>query len=549
MSLRFHFLALAAVASFSPVIGAASAPEALRAASGQACSYDGAPVRVQRVSGALPSDCRDMVARIMTFTGLPQNFVVVEGPVPNAAAIIMLDDREIPQRVIAFNRDFMNIVGAATRGNAWAPISVMAHEIGHHLSGHTIVPGGSQPPIELEADKFSGFVLYKMGASLSDAQAAMAELVPDGPDGKTHPGRRKRLDAIRDGWQQACQQQGGDCASATVAARAQGAPISPAPATDAAMRAPRLPASPPSSAPAVATAPAAPGAAGVDVLPAPGGTPSKLDRFIHDEFGVLDANLRATAEQTMFEHARSRGVEIVTLLVKDLHGLSGDDYAQAMLRQLRVGKLDVGNGAVLVVAPLAGEVGLAMGPGIALESGSHDRRAALARWLERGWPQCQRKQACGNWSELLFDVADRMRRDTAHAEWTIRYASHDALMRDYLAFQENRRETGARFDPEADPGYRKIVVLDGEVVTTDAGPGYAQAFVNPAKARSLRAVHVRSPDGYDLMLYSEPRSQALMPTGALRAGQRYRFVARTDGLSHNPKDTQAFDLLSYDLAP
>lgn len=548
MSFRFGFLVLAAVAGFSPLIGAAPAPEALHAATGQACSYDGAPVRVQRVSGALPGDCRDMVAQIMKFTGLPQNFVVVEGPVPNAAALIMLDDKEIPQRVIAFNRDFMNIVRTATRGNAWAPISVMAHEIGHHLSGHTIVPGGSQPPIELEADKFSGFVLFKMGASLGDAQAAMAELVPDGPDGNTHPGRRKRLAAIRDGWQQACEQQGGDCASGSVAARAQDAPVSPAPATDAAMRAPQLPASPPASAPVVASAPAAADAARADVLPAPGGTPSKLDRFIHDEFGVLDANLRAAAEQAMFEHARSRGVEIVTLLVKDLHGLSGDDYAQAMLRQLRVGKLDVGNGAVLVVAPLAGEVGLAMGPGIALESGSHDRRASLARWLERGWPQCERRRACGNWSELLLDVAERMRQDTAHADWTIRYASLEALMRDYLAFHENRRETGARLDPEADPGYRKIVMLEGEVVTADAAPGYAQAFVNPAKARARRAVHVRSPDGHDLMLYADPRGNALMPAGPLRAGQRYRFIARTVELSRNPKDTQGFDLLSHDLA-
>ena len=28
----------------------------------------------------------------------------------------------------------------------------VAHEIGHHLQGHTIQRGGSRPPIELEAD-------------------------------------------------------------------------------------------------------------------------------------------------------------------------------------------------------------------------------------------------------------------------------------------------------------------------------------------------------------------------------------------------------------
>ncbi|MCI1710273.1 MAG: hypothetical protein LKM39_07965 [Chiayiivirga sp.] len=102
------------------------------AANLQACSYDGSPVRVvsDQFGASLPSDCRDMVAQIMKFTGLPQNFKVMEAPVPNAAAVIMLDAQKIPQRVIAFNRDFLDIVRSATGGNAWAPVSIMAHEIG-----------------------------------------------------------------------------------------------------------------------------------------------------------------------------------------------------------------------------------------------------------------------------------------------------------------------------------------------------------------------------------------------------------------------------------
>ena len=109
-----------------------------------------------------------MVDHIMRFTGLPPNFVVGEAQVPNAVATILLDDRKVPQRVIAFNPRFIDAVGRATNSTTWAPMSIMAHEIGHHLSGHTMVPGGSQPPTELEADKFSGFVLYKMGASRDD---------------------------------------------------------------------------------------------------------------------------------------------------------------------------------------------------------------------------------------------------------------------------------------------------------------------------------------------------------------------------------------------
>ena len=85
--------------------------------------------------------------------------------------------------------------------------------------------------------------------------------------------------------------------------------------------------------------------ADAEALPAKGG------QFIYDEFGILDPALRAQFEKQMYEHAQATGVEIVTLLVKDLDGKSAEDYAHAMMRQLRVGKLDVGNGAVLVVAP------------------------------------------------------------------------------------------------------------------------------------------------------------------------------------------------------
>lgn len=86
-----------------------------------------------------------------------------------------------------------------------------ASSFGHHLGGHTLVPGGSQPPIELEADRFSGFVLHKMGADLDQTTQAIRTLIPEG-DGETHPGRARRLAAVESGWTDSCEQAGGtDC--------------------------------------------------------------------------------------------------------------------------------------------------------------------------------------------------------------------------------------------------------------------------------------------------------------------------------------------------
>jgi tetratricopeptide (TPR) repeat protein len=80
-----------------------------------------------------------------------------------------------------------------------ASVSIFAHEIGHHLCGHTLDVLGSRPDKELEADRFSGFVMYKLGATLEQAQAAMVAL--GNPSYvSTHPPLVNRLAAIRNGW-------------------------------------------------------------------------------------------------------------------------------------------------------------------------------------------------------------------------------------------------------------------------------------------------------------------------------------------------------------
>ena len=116
--------------------------------------------------------------------------------VANAAAVVANG-----QRYLLYNPQFVAAVNRAGHTD-WAGISILAHEMGHHLNGHTLRPGGSQPQDELEADEFSGFVLRKLGASLAQAQAALAAVTTD-EGSATHPGRTPRLAAISAGWQRA----------------------------------------------------------------------------------------------------------------------------------------------------------------------------------------------------------------------------------------------------------------------------------------------------------------------------------------------------------
>ena len=511
------------------------------AATLQACSYDGSPVAFSPPDLSKGgSSGKQVVAEIMKYTGLPANFVVVEGQVPNAAAVIMAGPDKVPRRVIAYNPSFMGDVIRATKANNWAPVSIMAHEIGHHLSGHTIVPGGSQPPIELESDKFSGFVLYKMGAPLKDAQNAIATLIPEA-DGQTHPGRRKRLAAIASGWIEACELQGGgaQCQGGKPVATAQ-APVAPAPTAK--------PATQPAMAPVMA-APAAPApvaaTATAQVLPKADASalPSKGGQFIYDEFGVLDPAIRAQFEKQMYEHAQATGVEIVTLLVKDLGGKSAEDYAHAMMRQLRVGKLDVGNGAVLVVAPEQNQAAAVLGAGVRLDMGSHDKAAQLERWIKTAWPLCKKKSACGGWTENLMLAADHIRRDTRHSDWTIAYNTLGDIQKADAA------ENGKAVPPQDSKVWRKIVRLSGTVESLNPPPGNKAAWVNDVKVKNgQKAVLMRSSEGLTAMLYIDPRTESLMPGGKMEQGKTYTVIARASGLSWNPKDTQSLDLLSYSVA-
>lgn len=142
------------------------------------------------------SSIHDMYLDIMRVTGLQANFELKEAKVLNIEASVSHH-----KRYILYNADFINnmIDAGADR---WSNIALLAHEIGHHLNGHTIKRGGSKPALELEADEFAGFVLYRLGATLKQAQSVMQYIASD-KGSSTHPGRQARIDAIAKGWSKA----------------------------------------------------------------------------------------------------------------------------------------------------------------------------------------------------------------------------------------------------------------------------------------------------------------------------------------------------------
>ena len=141
-----------------------------------------------------------VIRAILGVVGLKPNFEVRAADISNAAAVVY-DGK----RYILYDREFILSINRAS-STSWAGISILAHEIGHHLNGHTLNSGGSNQKDELEADEFSGFVLRKLGATLEEAQAAMRMMRED-YETATHPERNRRLKAIALGWHHAGDQQ------------------------------------------------------------------------------------------------------------------------------------------------------------------------------------------------------------------------------------------------------------------------------------------------------------------------------------------------------
>jgi hypothetical protein len=139
---------------------------------------------------------KQAVANIIRFTGLTPNFTVHPGDVKTAAAYIRGG-----QRYIVYSTDFISRLTVNSKTD-WAALSVLAHEIGHHLLGHTLKGYVGNPGDELAADRFSGFILSQMGSSLAEAQAAL-KTVGNEIDTILHPPVRARMEAVKLGWEEA----------------------------------------------------------------------------------------------------------------------------------------------------------------------------------------------------------------------------------------------------------------------------------------------------------------------------------------------------------
>jgi len=153
-------------------------------------------------------DAEDALDKIMYAAGLSKNFALIPCDNINNAAALSFKG----VRYIFYNKEFMSLI--TSNANNWSNITILAHEVGHHLNGHSldismakIIEPKSlliKRKQELEADEFAGFIMSKLGAPINEIQDAISVISSDKDDTySTHPSKFKRLNAIKKGFDKA----------------------------------------------------------------------------------------------------------------------------------------------------------------------------------------------------------------------------------------------------------------------------------------------------------------------------------------------------------
>ena len=152
------------------------------------------------------SMAEDALDKILSTIGASKRFVLQ--PCDNINNAIATSYRGV--RYILYDRDFMY---SLNRGNNWGNLFILAHEVGHHINGHSLdlvlyASEAVEPKTleqrrqqELEADEFAGFILAKLGGNISAANQVISRISSSKDDSySSHPSRNKRLNAVKKGY-------------------------------------------------------------------------------------------------------------------------------------------------------------------------------------------------------------------------------------------------------------------------------------------------------------------------------------------------------------
>jgi hypothetical protein len=142
------------------------------------------------------NDMSALVKDILALAEAKANFELLASNVDVAASGFKGQERILLYDQYSFS-------SAESKSRKWINLAILAHQIGHHVNSHILSSEAStRREMELEADRFSAYILYKMGATVEEAAEALRSH-KFFESSKLYPTLSSRIDAVIDVWNSA----------------------------------------------------------------------------------------------------------------------------------------------------------------------------------------------------------------------------------------------------------------------------------------------------------------------------------------------------------
>jgi hypothetical protein len=136
----------------------------------------------------------NMFNELLARSGKSLKVVVKAANVPEVAAA-----ENGNERLLLYNQFVLDRFQKESKKD-WSLTMVMAHQIGHHASEHSLnLEPKMRLEIELEADRFAGYLMFQLGATIADIQG-LGDVFNTSSKDPIFPEPKARLAATIEGW-------------------------------------------------------------------------------------------------------------------------------------------------------------------------------------------------------------------------------------------------------------------------------------------------------------------------------------------------------------
>lgn len=185
-------------------------------ASSQTVDFSGKKINVSDLCNSLGfsdnNEAKKYLDEICKAAGIKSNFIIVQCNSINTCLAVEKDG----DPYILYDNSFLNklkpsvaygftekSINNNSNNKDWASLTILAHEIGHHINQHfskTIRSALSLKDIELQADEYAGNIISRLGGSLQQGEKVYYSDVVSVNATLSHPSRAERLKAFQEGY-------------------------------------------------------------------------------------------------------------------------------------------------------------------------------------------------------------------------------------------------------------------------------------------------------------------------------------------------------------